>query len=285
MPGAPFEVLDETATTARIDGHWGFGQVVSTRAMRMAIEKAKVANVAAVTVFRQSHVGRVADYPLMAAREGMFAMMVCDSGRAPKVVVPFGGREARLGTNPICMALPSDLPGPVFIDMATSAAAGNKIAVYRNRHKPLPEGWIIDRDGNPTTDPEAYYRGGAILPLGGAQGYKGYGLSFMVESLSAILTGLGFGVDPTGRHNDGSFMAVFRIAAFRPLEVFKAEIGEFVHYLKSTPRAAGVREIYYPGELEYLTEQQRRRDGIEVEDDTWAALAKLAAGLGLKIEG
>ena len=115
-----------------------------------------------------------------------------------------------------------------------------------------------------------------MLPLGGPQGHKGYGLSVMVEILSAILTGLGFGHDPSGRHNDGCFMAVFNVAAFRPLEQFKSEITEFAHYLKSSPTAPGFEEVYYPGELEHLRTKKLLQNGIMVEDQTWDRLKMLA---------
>jgi LDH2 family malate/lactate/ureidoglycolate dehydrogenase len=223
----------------------------------------------------------VADYPLMAARAGMIGLMTCDSGRGPKAVVPFGGRTARLGTNPISVAFPSDLEGPIFLDMATSAVAAGKLSVKRNRREPAPLGWVVDKDGNPTTDVEAYYAGGAILPMGGDQAHKGYVLSFMVETLSGILTGLGFGVSPTGRHNDGTFLAVFDVNAFLPLDKFKRDIAEFVDYLKATPPAAGFTEVLYPGELEYRTAQQRRRDGIYIEDETWNQIAALQQEYGL----
>jgi uncharacterized oxidoreductase len=249
--------------------------------MDMAIAKARSHHVAAITIYQQSHVGRLADYPLMAARQGMIGLITCDSGRAPKVVAPFGGRVARLGTNPLSMAFPSDLDGPIFLDMATSAVAAGKIAVQRNRRQPTPPGWIIDKEGNPTTDVEAFYNGGAILPMGGDQAHKGYVLSFMVETLSGILTGLGFGVDPQGRHNDGTFLAVFDVNAFRPLETFKREIADFVAYLKETPPAAGFDEVLYPGELEYRTAQQRRHDGIYVEDETWGQILALQKEYGL----
>jgi uncharacterized oxidoreductase len=284
VPGAPIEVLDETPATARVDGHWGFGQVVSERAMGLAIAKAQAGHVAAVTVARQAHVGRLADYPLQAARVGLVGFMFCDSGRTAKQVAPFGGREARLGTNPLCIALPSDLEAPVFLDMATSAAAGNKVAVYRARGQPLPPGWLIDREGHPSTDPGDYYRGGALLPLGGAQGHKGYGLGFMVEVFTGLLTGLGFGVDPSGRHNDGSLMIVLDPGAFRPPERFRAEVADFARYVKTTPPAEGVAEVLYPGELEWRTEQQRRREGVPVEDETWGAVGDLAGEYGLDAE-
>jgi LDH2 family malate/lactate/ureidoglycolate dehydrogenase len=275
------DVVDDTATTAQIDGHWGLGQVVSERAMFLAMEKARAHNIAAVTVKQQSHVGRVADYPLMAARADLIAFMFADSGRTAKPVAPFGGREGRLGTNPLCIALPCDLPAPVFIDMATSAVAANKLGVYRNRKQPIPEGWIVDKEGNPSTDPNDYYAGGTLLPVGGSQGHKGFGLSFMIETFAGILTGLGFGLNPAGRHNDGTLMICINPAAFQPLEKFKREVAELARYVKDTPLAAGVKEIYYPGELEYLTEQRRRRDGIPIEDQTWESLTKTAETLGI----
>ena len=276
IPGAPFEIVQETPTTTVVDGHWGFGYVVSERVMNITIAKAAQVGVAASTIFRQGHVGRVADYPIMASNANMIGVMTADSGRSAKSVVPFGGREARLGTNPLCIAIPSNLDGTMFLDMATSAVAGGKIGVALARGTHVPEGWIVDKNGNPTTDPSDLGKGGAVLPLGGPQGHKGYGLSVMVEILSAILTGLGFGVDPSGRHNDGCFMAVFNVSSFRPLEQFKSEITEFAHYLKNTPTAPGFEEVYYPGELEHLRAKKLLKNGIMVEDQTWNQLKMLA---------
>ena len=283
VPGAPLETVSDTPTTTVVDGHWGFGYVVSEHVMHTTIEKARKHNVAAATVYRQSHVGRVADYPMMAAEAGMVGIMTADSGRAAKSVVPFGGREARLGTNPICIAMPSDLEGPLFVDMATSAVAGGKVGLAVARGGSIPEGWVLDRDGNPTTDPTDLAAGGAMLPLGGPEGHKGYGLSVMVEIFSGILTGLGFGHDPSGRHNDGCFMAVFNVAAFRPLEEFKQDIADFVEYLKSSTPAAGHERVYYPGEIEHLTTQRRLEEGISVEDATWSKLQELGSELGVAV--
>ena len=280
VPGAEFEVTRDTPSTTVVDGHWGFGYVVSERLMNMTIEKARAGGVAAATVFRQSHVGRVADYPIMAAKAGMIGVMTADSGRSSKAVAPFGGREPRLGTNPICIAMPSNLEGTMFIDMATSAVAAGKLGVAVARGAPVPEGWILDGEGNPTTNPNDLRNGGVILPLGGPEGHKGYGLSVMVEILSGILTGLGFGHDPSGRHNDGCFMAAFDVGAFRDPDDFKKEVTEFAQYLKSTPPAAGFSEVFYPGELEYRRERQLLREGIFVEDSTWNSLRDLAKEFG-----
>src|SRR5437899_8849840 len=261
VPGAKWTIVRESPTTTVIDGHWGFGFHVNAKAMALTIEKAKTANVAACTVFRQSHVGRLAAYPVMAIREGMIGLATADSGRSPKAVAPFGGREARLGANPISIAVPSDLDAPFYLDMATSAVAAGKIQLAVARGEQIPEGWLVDSDGKATTDPTRLRKGAALLPLGGTEGYKGSGLAAMVEVLCGLLTGLGFGIEPTGRHNDGCFMAVFKVDAFRPLAEFKREIGAFIKYLKETPAAEGSSGVLYPGEIEHQREQDRRRNG------------------------
>jgi LDH2 family malate/lactate/ureidoglycolate dehydrogenase len=280
MPAARPDVLRESAATLAVNGRWGFGPVVSEWTMERLIAKARQTQLAAGTIREQSHVGRLADYPLMAARAGFIGLMMADSGQSPKAVAPFGGREARLGTNPICIAFPSELPGPIFIDMATSAVAAGKLNLARAQGKPIPLGWLLDRDGKPTTNPNAQLEGGVMLPLGGPEGHKGYGLSFAVETLASVLPGLGFGVDPKGRHNDGTFMLVVDPLAFSPTD-FKVEVEGFVRYLKATPPADGFEEVLYPGEIEYRTEQRRRREGIPIEAATWARLGQIGTRFGL----
>src|SRR3989440_2778788 len=257
VPGAKWSIVQQSPTTTVIDGHWGFGFHVNAKAMALTIEKAKTANVAACTVFRQSHVGRLATYPLMAVEAGMIGIATADSGRSPKIVAPFGGREARLGTNPISIAVPSDLDAPFYLDMATSAVAAGKIALAVSRNEDIPQGWIVDAEGRHTTDPKQYRKGGALLPLGGSEGYKGSGLAAMVEVLCGLLTGLGFGVEPTGRHNDGCFMAVFHVAAFRPLKDFRKEDAQIARYLKSTPPSEGSGGVFSSGAGGCMGEQKR----------------------------
>jgi len=283
VPGAPIDIVSDTPTTTVIDGNWGFGYVVTEDAMKRTIAKAQAQNVAAATVYRQGHVGRVADYPLMAVEHGMIGLMTADSGRAPKAVAPFGGRLARLGTNPISIAVPSDLDGPLYFDMSTAAAAAGKIKLAEARGQEVPGGWIIDSQGRSTTDPAALGQGGALLPLGGDVGFKGYALATMVEILSALLTGLGFGVEPSGRHNDGCFIAVFKVDAFRDLATFKREVADFAQYLKETPTADGFDEVFYPGEVEHLRRTERLREGIDVEDATWAKLVALGEKYGVTV--
>lgn len=281
VPGAPFTIVQESPTTTVVDGNWGFGYVINERAMKLTIEKARTSNIAAATVFRQGHVGRLASYPLMAAEAGMIGMAWADSGRSPKAVAPFGGREARLGTNPWAIAVPSDLEGPLFIDMATSAVAVGKVKLAEARGQPIPKGWVVDSEGNLTTDPKKL-AGGALLPLGGpGEGYKGYGLAVIGEILCGLLTGLGFGVEPTGRHNDGCFLLAIKVDAFRPLAEFRAQVADLAGYLKATPPSEGSRGVLYPGEIEHRQEVERARDGIEIEDATWKKLRGLAETAGL----
>jgi uncharacterized oxidoreductase len=220
----------------------------------------------------------------MAAKEGMIGLATADSGRSPKMVAPFGGREARLGTNPISIAVPSDLEAPFYLDMATSAVAAGKVLLAAARAEAIPMGWIVGSDGRQTTDPTQLKKGGALLPLGGSEGYKGSGLAAMVEVLCGLLTGLGFGVEPSGRHNDGCFIACFNVAALRDLATFKREVAEFARYLKSTPPAEGFSEVLYPGEIEWRREQERLKTGIEVEDKTWKEMLSLAEKFGVAKE-
>src|SRR4029077_10911399 len=143
---------------------------------------------------------------------------------------------------------------------APRAPAAGRSARAAARTRPVPDGWVIGSDGKPTNDPRQLRQGGALLPMGGPDGgYKGYGLAVMVEILCGLLTGLGVGVEPSGRHNDGCFMACFKVDAFRPLAEFKKEVGEFIRYLKATPPAEGSNGVLYPGEIEHMKEQDRRK--------------------------
>jgi uncharacterized oxidoreductase len=121
-----------------------------------------------------------------------------------------------------------------------------------------------------------------LLPLGGSEGYKGYGLAVIVEVLCGLLTGLGFGLEPTGRHNDGCFLAVFDVEKFHALAPFKQEVSDFAKYLNDTPPADGFKRVLYPGEIEYMAEKDRAANGVEIEDKTWKRLAELAGELGVK---
>ena len=285
VPGAKWTIVQESPTTTVIDGHWGFGFHVNAKAMAMTIEKAKTANVAACTVFRQSHVGRLAAYPLMAMRgrhdrhrHRRFRPLAENRRpvRRPRGAARHQSDFDRGAIRPRGAVLSGhgDLGGRGRQDRARGfPRRGDSDRLDRRQ----------PRDARPPT-PRQFRKGGALLPLGGTEGYKGSGLAAMVEVLCGLLTGLGFGVEPTGRHNDGCFMAVFNVAAFRPLKDFKKEVAEFARYLKATPPSEGSTGVFYPGEVEYIREQQRKVAGIEIEDATWEKLRALAGDYKLAAE-
>jgi LDH2 family malate/lactate/ureidoglycolate dehydrogenase len=264
-PLGKIEVVQSGVSAATIDGNWNFGFVVTEQAVSQAVDLATTNGVGTVSVRRQGHIGRLGRYLELATAQGCMAMITADSGRAPKAVAPYGGRERRLGTNPIAFGVPSTLDGPIILDMATSNAALGKVNLAKSRGEEIPDDWVVDANGDATRDPNAYAAGGALLPLGGGQGHKGYGLAFIVEILSGVLPGIGFGVYPDGRHNDGVFLTVFDPARFYPHDDFAAEVTELANYVKSSEPAKGFREVLYPGEIEHRTRRERRELGIPIE--------------------
>jgi uncharacterized oxidoreductase len=285
QPGAPFEVVHESPATALVDGHWGLGQVVARRAMALAIAKANAVHVGSVGVYNLYHVGRLADYTRMAAEAELVGIMMVNGGGASPIVAPFGGAAGRLATNPISIAFPTGSPLPFLLDMATSVVAEGKVRVKRQRGEPTPEGWLIDHRGRPTTDPNVLYGEprGALLPLGGSSGHKGYGLALVVEILSGILARAGYARPGAHRFSNGTFIIAIDIGAFVDPAQFRAEVEDLLRYLKSAPTAPGVEAIWYPGEPEALEQERRERDGIPLEDETWRQILALARELGIAV--
>jgi uncharacterized oxidoreductase len=279
-PRPKMTVLQETSTTAVVDGDLAFGQVVARRATEVALERAARHGLAAVGVRRAYHVGRLADYVELAAARGFVGLMWTNAASAASVV-PHGGIGRRLSTNPLAAAV----PGPngeiaLSIDMATSIVAEGKVRVKRNRKEPLPAGWAIDAEGRPVTDSGAFYgspRAG-LLPMAG---HKGTALGLVVEVMGGILSGAGaIGLQP-GPGINGCLILLVEIERFLPLAEFTRQVQELVTFVKSAePAAAGV-EVMVPGEPEARTERERRARGIPVEDETWRQIEVIAAELGV----
>ncbi|MEE8394571.1 MAG: Ldh family oxidoreductase, partial [bacterium] len=262
------EFLMDNGSTALLTGNWGFGQVAAQRAMEVAIERGLRHGVAAVGVTELGHIGRLADYAVAASEAGLIGMVFTATGGLSRLVAPFGGAAARMSTNPICVAFPSDRGDPIVFDMATSVYAEGKFRVFRDAKAQAPENLLIDKQGQPTTDPEDFYDGGAILPLGGGQGYKGYLLNFMVEVLGGLLTGGGFvGRDKKPAFNNCTMMITVDVAKFRDLPDFKRELEALIGYLKDSPTQEG-QEVLYPGELEARREAHRRAAGVPLAAKT-----------------
>lgn len=282
-PGANIEIVRETSSTAVINGNWGFGQLIATKVMRIAIEKARRCAISSVSVYNCNHIGRLASYALMAMENEMIALMMVNGHGGDQSVAPFGGIARRLGTNPIAVAIPTE-GAPFVLDITTSAAAGGKIRVKRARKEKLPEGWLIDSEGNPTTDPEVYFTQplGALLPLGGALGHKGYGLSLVVDILAGALSEAGCSRANAPRLGNAIWACVINIESFTPIDEFKDRVQSLLEYVKSSPNAPGFSEIAIPGERSFKERCKRLKEGIFIEDETWRQIIATRRKLGLE---
>jgi LDH2 family malate/lactate/ureidoglycolate dehydrogenase len=280
------EVVKETETTAVLDGHHGMGHVIACRAMRMAMDKARQHGLGAVAVRNSTHFGIAGYYTLMAAQEGMIGLCVTNARPA---IAPTLGAEPMLGTNPIALAAPSDGPFPFCFDGATSIIQRGKVEVAARAEKQLPEGYVIDAEGRPATDPARILKDldtaqAALLPLGGAgeqfAGYKGYDLATVVEILSAALCGGAFlkdllGVAPDGSRRPfmlGHFFLAMDVEHFVPPDVSRRTTGGIMRALQESRKEAGHERIYVAGEKEYENAQRVRQEGIPVNRSLRAEL-------------
>jgi len=295
--GAKIEVVKETPVTALINGNFGLGQVVATRAMEIAIEKAKKNGVGIASIYNCKHIARLTDYAAMALEHGMIGFVTANVGPAgpgrpqgdQNVVPPYGGARGVFGTNPLCYAIPAGEEPPIIFDMATSIWPTGKVRVANARDEKVPEGILLDGQGRPTTDTKAYYGPprGVILPFGGIAAHKGYGLCLVVDLLSGALSGYGCALRS---HTNGVFMMALDVACFRPVEEFKADVDEVIQECRATPPAQGFvgphgeREVLVPGDPERRAEERNRREGIYVEDTTWNLVTKAAKDVGVDIE-
>ncbi len=276
QPNARPEILRETAVSALVDGRWTFGQVSARYGTEVAIAKAKAAGVAVVGVVHCTHIGRLGTYPTLASPRGV--VLVVTIGALLHLTAPYGGRKPVFGTNPFAFGFPAHDRPDVMIDFATSAIAAGKVAVARARHEPVPPGCLLDKDGNPTTDPNALAEGGMLLPFGG---HKGSALA----ALSALLSQVLVPGDETsdGRPQTGTFILGIDAGIFRDLARVRAETDQVVEKIKAVPPAAGFAEVLVPGEPELRTARQRRAEGIPIPEDTWAAIVATARDLGVTL--
>jgi L-2-hydroxycarboxylate dehydrogenase (NAD+) len=291
VPKAEPEVVRDEGTTAVVDARQAFGHHASTLAMELAIRKTREHGVGFVTCRNSNHYGAAANYSMMALAHDMIGLSMTNSGPA---VVPTHGRQAMLGTNPISLAAPAGRERPFVLDMATSTVAIGKLSVARRWGKPIPEGWALDAEGQPTTDPTVAYESRLLTPLGATRemgGHKGYGLAVMVDVLAGVLAGAAFSdvlrrSEPEpARANIGHFFGAIDVARFRPLDRFKADMDALLRSLKESPRAEGQERIYVAGEPEWECEARRRKDGIPLAPGLVAQLRAVAAETGVAFIG
>jgi uncharacterized oxidoreductase len=269
-----------------MDGRLGFGQVAATEAMNRAVDKARQNGVAAVTVRNCYHSGRVGAYAKMAADAGLIGMVMLNAGGGGQTVTPFGGAARRLATNPFSIAAPSAGEFPLVLDIATSMVPEGKVRDYALRGALLPEGWIVDAQGRPSCDPQDLYGPppGAILPLGGSAGHKGFGLALMIDVLAGALSGAGCCRAGDVPARDGLLLVALDIEQFAGASIYFAQVAELVSYVKSCPPAHGFEGVFVPGELEYRQAQHYAQTGIPVNDEVWRAIREIATRHNISID-
>lgn len=277
VPDADCEVTHETATSALVDGGWGFGQIAALRTTRLAIEKASEHGIAATGAFHVNHVGRLGDFTEMAAREGMIAFAFVGgtpSGRQGNVA-PFGGRQGVWGTNPLAIAIPGD-QRLFSLDFATSVVAAGKVIAAQSRGEMLDGTYLLDSDGRPSSDPDVLFAGGVIRPFGE---HKGYGLAFAVELLAGALIGTAAPELKDAEMHNGLLMLVLDPRSFGPTSSFRGAVDGIIERVKASPPAEGFEEVMFPGEPE-----QRRLassdDAVRVPAGLVAELEELSDRLG-----
>jgi hydroxycarboxylate dehydrogenase B len=276
------DVIFENDAIAVVDGQAGFGQTIGEQAMTLGIAKAGKHGVSVIALRNSGHLGRIGDWPLMAAEAGKLSLHFVNTTGAGILVAPFGGTQRRLSANPIAAGVPVQGRSPILLDISACTMAEGKIRVALNKGVNVPENCIIDAKGQPTCDPKVFYADppGAILPIAG---HKGYGLAFLCEVLAGALTGGGCSnPEKADRVINGMLSIFLDPQVFQSDPGFSAEIERFIAWVKSSEKVNVNGEILLPGEIEERTRAQRLKDGIEIDATTWGQLAATAETVGLR---
>lgn len=284
-PAARPEIVRETNTSALVSGNWTFGQVVAKFAIEKAIAKAAKHDVSVVGLVESHHIGRLGEYAEAAAAEGMIAMVWGGGfGEKRPRVVPHGGRGPVLGTNPLAMGLPAGREPRMLFDFATAASSGVKIVNAQRTGQAVPDGWIVDKEGNPTNNVDDLMEGGGQIPFGA---HKGYALAVAAEWLGRVFTGSAqyARANRGGLYfsHSGAAMMVFRADLFQPFSDYANRADRLRKRIEAVPPAAGVEEVLIPGDPELQARALRLREGIPIPDTLWRELVDLAASLGVSI--
>ena len=273
-------------STAVLNGDNGMGHLVMKRAAGIAIEKARTTGIAWVNSQYSNHAGPASLYASMPLAHDMIGLYfaVGNANHLP----PWGGLDMLLSTNPIAAAIPAGDEQPIVLDMATTVAAYGKVKTKALRGETMPEGWMIDRQGKPLTDPKRADEG-MLLPLGGMEaGYKGYGLAMVIGLLAGTLGGaamgrnvIDFNHDDDSVTNTGQAIAAISIAAFGEVAEFKRNVDALIRDIRGSARMPGVDRILVPGERSHATRLARRKNGIPVPPALMRGLDQLADELGI----
>lgn len=285
-PTAELTIIRETPATIAMSANNGLGLLLAPAAMERCIAKAEATGLCLATVRASNHFGIAGAYALMAAERGLGGLAMTN---ASPIVVPVFGAKPMIGTNPLAFAVPTGAGRPLVLDMSTSTVAWGKIELARRAGLPIPRGWGVTDDGQPTTDPSQVRW---LVPLGGERatsGHKGYGLGVMVDVLCGILAGaatsghIARSTSTTPGQGIGHTFIVWQIEAFRDREEFLAEVDTLLAELRATPPAPGHEEtgVLIPGDPEAAAEERNRRDGIPVHAEVLVELRALAEEIGI----
>jgi LDH2 family malate/lactate/ureidoglycolate dehydrogenase len=275
------QIEREGKVTAVVDAKHYIGQVAAHRAMELAIKKAKEHGVGIVCLRRAGHTGRLADYMEMATEQGMIGIGAVSVGSATTTL--YGGMKPITGTNPMAFGIPARDDKRIILDFATASMSMGEIQKRVAQNKPIPDGVLLDGQGNPTNDFKAF-RGpprGVFLPFGG---YKGSGVALVSEILGGLLSGNGMGKhwwNKGGHGVNGLFLQAFAVEEFQELNSFYDRLDELIAFIKSTQLAPGFSEILLPGEAGGRREALQKKNGVDVDQDTWSDLVELAAEFGV----
>lgn len=284
--GVDLKVETESPGVVVADGQMGLGPVQAHRLLERVLAKAEPLGIASGVMNRVGHIGRLGEYAEAAAARGMILLASVNNAGAGQRVAPPGGLAGRLGTNPLCVAVPTD-EAPVVLDFGTSAVAEGKVRFYyTNDRKPVPEGWLLDSEGRPTTDPSVLYEPplGSIRPMGGDQAYKGFGLALVLDMLTGGLSGGRSSYPNAGGANSNNVLFIaLDPAKFAGLEALVRESSGVARYVRDTPRAEGVDAILLPGDPERNILEFRTIQGIPLEPGHWARLVALAEAQGVAV--
>jgi uncharacterized oxidoreductase len=262
---------------AIVDGNRGFGQVVGEFAGKLGTAKAATTGIALVGLRNCGHLGRVGDWAELAAAVGQVSLHFLNTSSGLRVA-PFGGSDRRLSTNPITIGIPVAGGDPVIMDMTTSMVAEGKLMVALNRDEPVPEGWIIDQQGRPTTDPKDFYAGGALLTVGG---HKGSGLSIVTDLLAGAIS-TGKSSDPADEVLRNNMLSIYIAPdVYDAQGSVAAEVTRFLAWVKASPPMHPGAPVLLPGEIERRTRAERTAQGIPVDQKTWSDLIAAAASVGI----
>jgi len=276
------KIVLDTGPLLTLDGLTGYGQVIGHEAMELAAERAKRNGVCLVGLSNSHHIGRIGHWAEQCIDHGLVSIHFVNVISHARVA-PYAGRDARFGTNPVCIGIPIPGEKPFLLDMATAAVAQGKMRVAHNKREKVAPGLLIDDKGLPTDDPRYAVVPplGAILAFGG---HKGYGLAVACELLGGALTGGGtwhFDESKKQRVLNGMLTIVIDAARLGTAAAFQSETRQFVEWLRKGRPAPGADRVRLAGEPERETRAKREREGISVDDNTWKEILAAAAKVKL----